>query len=140
MELEEEDQNEKGANLFLMLFVFLQHPVLVPYLRWRYLHSNQLTSPKRPPPRSADDKWVHDAYQGPQSNRRGGIADRIGNNVGGNTAAVAGTGAAFTGVSPRIEVVGLHYEVTPADLKVCSLLLVHLSSNGSKRMSIELMI
>lgn len=31
---------------------------------------------------------------------------------------VAGTGAGFTGVSPRIEVIGLHYEVTPADLKV----------------------
>lgn len=32
--------------------------------------------------------------------------------------AIAGTGAVFTGVSPRIEVLGLHYEVTPADLKV----------------------
>ena len=32
--------------------------------------------------------------------------------------AVAGSGAGFTGVSSRIEVVGLHYEVTFADLKV----------------------
>ena len=33
-------------------------------------------------------------------------------------ASIAGTGAVFTGVSSRIEVIGLHYEVTPADLKV----------------------
>ncbi|OCF61571.1 hypothetical protein L486_01223 [Kwoniella mangroviensis CBS 10435] len=67
----------------------------------------------RPPPRSTDEKWVHDAYQGPKSgngnDRRGG--DRI------NTASLTGTGAGFTGISTRIEVVGLHYEVTPADLK-----------------------
>jgi len=56
---------------------------------------------------------VHDSYQGPGGGRR---------NVAGagvQVANVAGTGAGFTGVSPRIEVVGLHYEVTPADLKVC---------------------
>jgi hypothetical protein len=69
---------------------------------------------KRPPPRSTEDKWVHDAYQG-QGGRRGAPA---GPAAGRNIADVAGTGAAFTGVSPRIEVVGLHYEVTPQDLKV----------------------
>lgn len=64
---------------------------------------------KRPPPRSTEDKWVHDAYSGPGANR----APR------GAGVAVAGTGVGFTGVSPKIEVIGLHYEVTPADLKVC---------------------
>ncbi|WVF67322.1 hypothetical protein IAT40_002073 [Kwoniella sp. CBS 6097] len=63
----------------------------------------------RPPPRSTEDKWVHDAYQGPRDSRRGG-GERF-------NAAVAGTGAGFTGLSSRIEVVNLHYEVTPADLK-----------------------
>lgn len=71
---------------------------------------------QRPPPRSTEDKWVHDAFQG--GNRRGGGAGSFGG--GRQVADVAGTGAAFTGVSPRIEVVGLHYEVTPQDLKVCS--------------------
>jgi len=56
---------------------------------------------------------VHDAYQGPGGGRRSA------GSTGVSAATVAGTGAAFTGVSPRIEVVGLHYEVTPADLKVC---------------------
>ena len=37
---------------------------------------------------------------------------------GANVASVAGSGAGFTGVSSRIEIVGLHYEVTPQDLKV----------------------
>ena len=54
---------------------------------------------------------MHDAYQGPGGPRRAVSG-------GANVANVAGTGAVFTGVSPRIEVVGLHYEVTPADLKV----------------------
>ncbi|OCF43730.1 hypothetical protein I317_02483 [Kwoniella heveanensis CBS 569] len=63
----------------------------------------------RPPPRSTEDKWVHDAYQGPRDSRRGG-GERF-------NAAVAGTGAGFTGLSSRIEVINLHYEVTPADLK-----------------------
>ncbi|KAL7424568.1 hypothetical protein Q5752_000252 [Cryptotrichosporon argae] len=57
----------------------------------------------RPPPRSTEDKWVHDAYQGPAGARR--------------PRDVAGSGAGFVGASPRIEVSGLHYEVTPADLK-----------------------
>ncbi|WVW86383.1 hypothetical protein I302_108429 [Kwoniella bestiolae CBS 10118] len=66
----------------------------------------------RPPPRSTDEKWVHDAYQGPKSSdRRGDRGDRR------DTTALTGTGAGFTGISTRIEVVGLHYEVTPADLK-----------------------
>jgi hypothetical protein len=52
---------------------------------------------------------VHDAFPGARGNQRG---------PAGAVANVAGTGAGFTGVSPRIEVVGLHYEVTPADLKV----------------------
>ncbi|WVQ94918.1 hypothetical protein IAU59_002004 [Kwoniella sp. CBS 9459] len=62
----------------------------------------------RPPPRSTEDKWVHDAYQGPRDSRRGGER---------SNSAIAGTGAGFTGLSSRIEVVNLHYEVTPADLK-----------------------
>ena len=53
---------------------------------------------------------MHDAYSGPGANRGPGNAG----------VAVAGTGVGFTGVSPKIEVVGLHYEVTPADLKVCT--------------------
>ena len=68
---------------------------------------------KRPPPRSTEDKWVHDAFTG--QGRRGSAAPT---GPGRHVADVAGTGAAFTGVSPRIEVVGLHYEVTPQDLKV----------------------
>ncbi|WVR09617.1 hypothetical protein IAU60_006689 [Kwoniella sp. DSM 27419] len=59
----------------------------------------------RPPPRSTEDKWVHDAYQG--GGRRG---DR-------SSAAMANTAVGFTGLSSRIEVLNLHYEVTPADLK-----------------------
>ena len=56
---------------------------------------------------------MHDAYQGggPRGGRRPAEA-------GGNIPSPAGTGVGFTGISPRIEVVGLHYEVTPADLKV----------------------
>lgn len=53
---------------------------------------------------------MHDAYQGPGA-RRG-----PGGNAGSGTAVSAAVG--FTGVSPRIEVLGIHYEVTPADLKV----------------------
>jgi hypothetical protein len=55
--------------------------------------------------------WVHDAFNGGRGGRNGG---------GGRPAPAAGLtgGVGFTGVSPRIEVVGLHYEVTPADLKV----------------------
>ncbi|WWC72219.1 uncharacterized protein I206_106181 [Kwoniella pini CBS 10737] len=64
----------------------------------------------RPPPRSTDEKWVHDAYQGP--GRSGGGDRRERSNVN-----LTGTGAGFTGISTRIEVIGLHYEVTPADLK-----------------------
>ncbi|WWD19843.1 hypothetical protein CI109_104310 [Kwoniella shandongensis] len=62
----------------------------------------------RPPSRSTEDKWVHDAYQGPAGGRGRG---------NGPNPAIVGTGAVFTGVSTRIEVIGLHYEVTPADLK-----------------------
>lgn len=78
-----------------------------------------LIASQRPPPRSTEDKWVHDAYSG---GGRGGGRGRGGfNGSGGRPAAdVAGTGVGFTGVSPRIEVVGLHYEVTPQDLKVRS--------------------
>ncbi|KAK4684452.1 THO complex subunit 4, partial [Tremellales sp. Uapishka_1] len=67
----------------------------------------------RPPPRSTEDQWVHDAYQG-QGGRGGGAGRGRG---GLPPTAVTGTGVGFTGVSPRIMVVGLHYEVTPADLK-----------------------
>ncbi|KAK8853414.1 hypothetical protein IAR55_004120 [Kwoniella newhampshirensis] len=66
----------------------------------------------RPPPRSTEDKWVHDAYQGPAGGRGGGRFNGNGANP-----AIVGTGAVFTGISTRIEVIGLHYEVTPADLK-----------------------
>lgn len=58
---------------------------------------------------------MHDAYSG--LGQRRGPAEPRGMASG---APVAGTGAGFTGVSPRIEVVGLHYEVTPQDLKVRS--------------------
>ncbi|CAD6563825.1 MAG: hypothetical protein TREMPRED_001394 [Tremellales sp. Tagirdzhanova-0007] len=64
----------------------------------------------RPTPRSTEDKWVHDAFKSSAADRRRA--------VGTSVASVAGTGAVFTGVSSRIEVVGLHYEVTPVDLKV----------------------
>ncbi|WRT70016.1 uncharacterized protein IL334_007009 [Kwoniella shivajii] len=64
----------------------------------------------RPPARSTDEKWVHDAFQGPKNNR--GDRDRSFNANAG-----AGAGVPFTGISTRIEVIGLHYEVTPADLK-----------------------
>jgi hypothetical protein len=70
-------------------------------------------TPQRPPPRSTDEKWVHDAYSGPGAQR-----GRARDGGGLSTTSVAGTGAGFTGVSPRIEVTGLHYEVTTADLKV----------------------
>lgn len=65
----------------------------------------------RPPPRSTEDKWVHDAYQGGGGGRRGPAAGRQAAESGANH------GVPFTGVSPRIEVIGLHYEVTPQDLK-----------------------
>jgi hypothetical protein len=68
---------------------------------------------QRPPPRSTEEKWVHDAYSGPGAQR-----GRARDGGGLSTTSVAGTGAGFTGVSPRIEVTGLHYEVTTADLKV----------------------
>jgi THO complex subunit 4 len=62
----------------------------------------------RPPPRSTEDKWVHDAYTGPGRGRalRSRDAER-------ETA-----GVQFVGASPRIEVSGLHYEVTVEELKV----------------------
>lgn len=65
---------------------------------------------QRPAPRSTGDTWVHDAYKGPGAGgpRGGGAFGR-----GAPRGAVG-----FTGVSTRIEVLGLHYEVTPADLKV----------------------
>ncbi|EIW72135.1 hypothetical protein TREMEDRAFT_66724 [Tremella mesenterica DSM 1558] len=69
----------------------------------------------RPPPRSTEDKWVHDAFRGPGSGGRGRGGRIV--SAGNGIAAVAGTGSGFTGISPRIEVVGLHYEVTPVDLK-----------------------
>jgi hypothetical protein len=56
---------------------------------------------------------VHDAYTGGGRAGRGGRAA-----PSADVTRVAGTGAGFTGLSPRIKVVGLHYEVTPADLKV----------------------
>ncbi|KAI9633802.1 uncharacterized protein MKK02DRAFT_28568 [Dioszegia hungarica] len=68
----------------------------------------------RPPPRSTGDAWVHDAYNGPNRPQRGGGA-RMGGppRVGYNP----NSGEGFTGISPRIEVLGLHYEVMPGDLK-----------------------
>ncbi|ORX39454.1 hypothetical protein BD324DRAFT_619774 [Kockovaella imperatae] len=69
----------------------------------------------RPPPRSTDETWVHDAYQGPSpGGRRNGGGPQGGSGFAGSP---AGTGVGFTGISPRIEVVGLHYEVTTQDLK-----------------------
>ncbi|WWC91917.1 uncharacterized protein L201_006869 [Kwoniella dendrophila CBS 6074] len=69
----------------------------------------------RPPPRSTDEKWVHDAYQGPKGGNSGDRRNNRENRQ--NDITLTGTGAGFTGISTRIEVIGLHYEVTPADLK-----------------------
>lgn len=85
---------------------------------------------QRPPPRSTEDKWVHDAYQGSgRGGRGGGRGGREGGfgqrGEGGDGTRVAGTGVGFTGLSPRIEVVGLHYEVTPQDLKVGRAMIDH---------------
>lgn len=81
------------------------------------------SSRQRPPPRSTEDKWVHDAYSGPggERNRRGGRGDRREQDA---------AGPAFVGPSPRIEVSGIHYEVTADELKVCPL------SSKSDRQSI----
>ncbi|WVQ83673.1 hypothetical protein IAT38_005816 [Cryptococcus sp. DSM 104549] len=68
----------------------------------------------RPPPRSTEDRWVHDAYSGPRGhpNARGGAPYARGSPLAAGVPAIG-----FTGVSPRIEIVGLHYEVTPDDLR-----------------------
>ncbi|RSH86420.1 uncharacterized protein EHS24_004672 [Apiotrichum porosum] len=62
----------------------------------------------RPPARSTEDKWVHDAYEGPargeRGERRGGRRER-------DAAPV------YVSASPRIEVSGVHYEVTTDELK-----------------------
>lgn len=55
---------------------------------------------------------MHDAYQGPASHTRRQDSRSQ------DPTRFAGSVVGFTGLSPRIEVVGLHYEVTPADLKV----------------------
>ncbi|OXC68929.1 hypothetical protein AYX13_02538 [Cryptococcus neoformans] len=67
----------------------------------------------RPPPRSTSEKWTHDAYRGPGATR------------GGRSAAAPSrapvpltTGSpVFSRESPRIEIIGLHYEVSAEDLK-----------------------
>ncbi|WVQ75618.1 hypothetical protein IAR50_005247 [Cryptococcus sp. DSM 104548] len=64
----------------------------------------------RPPPRSTSDKWVHDAYPG-----RGGFNGRQGRAP--PNPLIAGTGATFTKENQRIEIIGLHYEVSNQDLK-----------------------
>ncbi|TYJ58966.1 hypothetical protein B9479_000405 [Cryptococcus floricola] len=64
----------------------------------------------RPPPRSTGDRWVHDAYPG-----RGGFNGRQGRAA--PNPLIAGTGATFTKENQRIEIVGLHYEVSNQDLK-----------------------
>jgi hypothetical protein len=74
----------------------------------RSSHSSTDCISQRPPPRSTDEKWVHDAFQGPGAARK----------PFGSSAAIGGTAMGFTGLSPRIEVSNIHYEVTPADLKV----------------------
>lgn len=63
---------------------------------------------------------MHDAYEDnvARGGRRGGGGGAPRGGYSGFNSTLAGTGVGFTGVSPRIEVVGLHYEVTPADLKV----------------------
>ncbi|KAL1410852.1 hypothetical protein Q8F55_001795 [Vanrija albida] len=62
----------------------------------------------RPPPRSTEDKWVHDAYEGGSRGGRGGGDRRTSDRR---------EPAPFVGASPRIEISGLHYEVTVDDLK-----------------------
>lgn len=68
---------------------------------------------QRPPPRSTEDKWVHDAYTGPARDRDDRRTRARGDRDSGPAA-----GTPFVGASPRIEVSGLHYEVTNDDLKV----------------------
>lgn len=95
-------------------------PYAVSPLQSRYRATLRLTLPQRPPPRSTEEKWVHDAYEDnvARGGRRGGGGGAPRGGYSGFNSTLAGTGVGFTGVSPRIEVVGLHYEVTPADLKV----------------------
>lgn len=79
------------------------------YVPSSHIHSIQELMSQRPPPRSADDKWVHDAYPGAGRRDRGERGERVAGRPG---------PAAFVGSSPCVEVSGLHYEVTAADLKV----------------------
>lgn len=72
--------------------------------------ASSLANPQRPPPRSTDEKWVHDAYEGNGGGRK---PASFGSGAG------AGAGPAMPVTqSPRIEVSGVHYEVTPEELKV----------------------
>ncbi|CAK9780077.1 RNA-binding domain-containing protein [Cutaneotrichosporon oleaginosum] len=59
----------------------------------------------RPSPRSTEDKWVHDAYEGRAGRGGHDLRDRR-----------PPTDTPVSS-SPRIEISGLHYEVTPEDLK-----------------------
>ncbi|EAL19799.1 hypothetical protein CNBG0920 [Cryptococcus deneoformans B-3501A] len=67
----------------------------------------------RPPPRSTSEKWTHDAYRGPGATRGGRPA------VAPSRAPVPLTTGSpvFSRESPRIEIIGLHYEVSAEDLK-----------------------
>lgn len=58
---------------------------------------------------------MHDAYEGPRDRRPAGF----GHGGGQGGAEYGNGGVGFTGVSPRLQVENIHYEVTPADLKVC---------------------
>lgn len=60
-----------------------------------------LADRQRPPPRSTEEKWVHDAFEGGRKPSTG-----------------FGAGQMPVTASPRIEVSGVHYEVTPEELKV----------------------
>ncbi|WVQ90384.1 hypothetical protein IAS59_004163 [Cryptococcus gattii] len=67
----------------------------------------------RLPPKSTSDKWTHDAYRGPGAPRGGRPAA-----APFRASVPLTTGSpVLSRESPRIEIIGLHYEVTAEDLK-----------------------
>nr|ODN81344.1 hypothetical protein L203_05598 [Cryptococcus depauperatus CBS 7841] len=87
----------------------------------RHSSGNQTRSTPytRPPGLGPDaDKWTHDAYRGPGATRGARRPPVSAPAAATLNTTITGTGAAFLKESTRIEIVGLHYEVTPQDLKV----------------------
>ncbi|WVO17135.1 hypothetical protein L204_104826 [Cryptococcus depauperatus] len=86
----------------------------------RHSSGNQTRSTPytRPPGLGPDaDKWTHDAYRGPGATRGARRPQVSAPAAATLNTTITGTGAAFLKESTRIEIVGLHYEVTPQDLK-----------------------